>query len=208
MRRFIAFVALVLCASWLCEPASAYSQTNLVKNGDLAAGVDGTPADWYALSQDRKLSKFSWTYSPAAGGVLEISNQGRNFANWHQALILRPGTYKVSAEARVEGAMSAEGGANLAISTFDGIQLSSNRLQGNSDWQTISFYVVEDRWGDSTELLCQLGFKGYPDTGRASFRNIKVVAVEGAPPMGALRFDLKKLRAYYNDALHLSLIHI
>ena len=39
MRRFIAFVALLLCASSFCWPASADSQTNLVKNGDLAAGV-------------------------------------------------------------------------------------------------------------------------------------------------------------------------
>ena len=55
MRRFIAFVALllILCASWLCWPASADAQTNLVKNGDLSAGVNGAPADWYALSQDR-----------------------------------------------------------------------------------------------------------------------------------------------------------
>ena len=202
MRRFIAFVALFLCASSFCWPASADSPTNLVKNGDLAAGVNGAPADWYALSQDRKLSKFSWSYSPATSGVLEISNLGRNLANWHQALMLRPGTYLVSAEAKVEGAMTAEGGANIAISTFDGLLLGSNRLQKNADWQTISFYLVEDRWGDSTELLCQLGFKNYPDTGHASFRNIKVVALEGSPPPAAMRFDLKRLRAYYNDSLH------
>jgi Gpi18-like mannosyltransferase len=204
MRRLIAFVALllILCASWLCWPASADAQTNLVKNGDLAAGANGAPADWYALSQDRKLSKFSWTYSPATGGVLEISNLGRNLANWHQALLLRPGSYLVSAEAKVEGAMPAEGGANIAISTFDGLLIGSNRLQKNADWQTISFYLVEDRWGDSTELLCQLGFKNYPDTGHASFRNIKVVALEGLPPPAAKRFDLKRLRAYYYDALH------
>src|SRR5277367_3120387 len=122
MRRFIAVVALVMCALWLCEPMSACAETNLVKNGDLAAGFDGAPADWYALSSDRKLTRFSWTYTPAAGGVLGIWNQSRTFSGWHQALILPPGIYQVTAEARVEGAMPREGGANIAVSTFDGIQ--------------------------------------------------------------------------------------
>ena len=130
MRRFIAVVALLLCASWLCKPICAFAQTNLVKNGDLASGFDGAPADWYALSSDKKLTKFSWSYTPAGGGVLSIANNSRTFSSWHQALMLRPGIYQVTAEARVEGAMPAEGGANIAISTYDGIQLISNHLQG------------------------------------------------------------------------------
>jgi dolichyl-phosphate-mannose-protein mannosyltransferase len=202
MRRFIAVVALTLCASWLWWPICAFAQTNLVKNADLAAGFHGAPADWYALSSDKKLTKFSWTYSPAEGGVLGISNQSRTFSSWHQALMLRPGTYKVSAEARVEGAMPREGGANIAISTFDGIALISNHLQGNTDWQTLSFFLIEDRWGDTTELLCQLGVAGNPDTGRASFRNIKVIEVSSPPPPGAVRFDLRAIREVYKQGLH------
>ncbi|MGA6972060.1 MAG: hypothetical protein WBY93_10560, partial [Candidatus Binatus sp.] len=132
MRRYIAIVALVLCASWLWVPACAFAEVNLVKNGDLAAGVDGAPTAWYALSHDRKLSKFSWTYTPDAGGVLEIDNLDRNHAAWHQALSLRPGTYLVSAEARVDGAMPHEGGANIAIRTYDGMQLMSQHLQGTT----------------------------------------------------------------------------
>ncbi len=202
MRRFIAFVALVLCASWLYEPLCAFAQTNLVKNGELTAGFDGAPADWYALSSDKKLTKFSWTYAPATGGVLSISNNSRTFSSWHQALMLRPGIYKVTAEARVEGAMAREGGANIAISTFDGIQLISNHLQRATDWQTLTFFLIEDRWGDTTELLCQLGVSGYPDRGRASFRNIKVIQVASMPPPGVVRFDLRAIRAVYKDQLH------
>ncbi len=202
MRRFIAVVALLLCASWLCKPVCAFAETNLVKNGDLASGVGNAPSDWYALSSDKKLTKFSWTYTPAEGGVLGISNNSRTFSSWHQALMLRPGIYHVTAEARVEGAMPKEGGANIALSTFDGIQLISNHLQGNTDWQTLSFFLIEDRWGDTTELLCQLGVSGYPDTGRASFRNIKVIEVASPPPMGAVRFDLRAIRSVYKDRLH------
>jgi Gpi18-like mannosyltransferase len=202
MRRFIAVVALALCASWLYKPICAFAQTNLVRNGDLASGFDGAPADWYALSSDKKLTKFSWSYAPATGGVLSIANNSRTFSSWHQALMLRPGIYKVSAEAKVEGAMPHEGGANIAISTFDGIQLISNKLQGTIDWKTISFFLIEDRWGDTTELLCQLGQSGNPDTGRASFRNIQVIEVSSPPAPGAVRFNLSAIRALYKDQLH------
>jgi Gpi18-like mannosyltransferase len=202
MRRFIAFLALALCASWLCEPTCAFAGTNLVKNGDLAAGADGAPADWYALSHDRKLSKFSWTYTPVAGGMLGIASVDRNYAAWHQAIVLRPGVYRVSADVRVEGAMPHEGGANIAIRTYDGMQLASQHLQGTVDWQTVSFFLIEDRWGDSTELLCQLGAPDYPDTGRASFRNIQIVPAAGPPPPGVVRFDLGLIRRVYKNGLH------
>ncbi len=201
MRRFIAVAALALCASWLCGPICAFAETNLVKNGDLAAGFGGAPADWYALSHDRKLGKFSWTYTPGEGGVLGIANLSRNYASWHQALMLRPGIYQVSAEVRVEGAMEHEGGANIAISTYDGIVLVSKHLQGTANWQTLSFFLQEDRWGDVTELLCQLGVSGNGDTGRASFRNIKVIAVASMPPAGADSFDLGAIRKLDNDQL-------
>jgi hypothetical protein len=202
MRRFIVIVALALCASLLSSPNDSLAASNLIKNGDLADGYQGAPADWYALSSDKKLTKFSWSYTPGEGGVLVIANQTRSYSSWHQALMLRPGTYHVTAEARVEGAMPHEGGANIAINTFDGFHLSSNRLQGNADWRTLSFFVIEDRWGDTTELVCELGLEGYPDTGRASFRNIKVVEVAGPPPVGAVRFDLSAIRARYKDQVH------
>jgi Gpi18-like mannosyltransferase len=201
MRRFIAVAALALCASWLCEPICAFAETNLVKNGDLAAGFDGAPADWYALSHDRKLGKFSWTYTQSEGGVLGISNLSRNYASWHQALILRPGIYQVSAEVRVEGAMEHEGGASIAISTYDGVVLTSQHLQGTADWQTLPFFLKEDRWGDTTELLCQLGVSGHGDTGRASFRNIKVIAIASMPPPGPESFDLGAIRKLDKDSL-------
>ncbi|MGB8413223.1 MAG: hypothetical protein WCE23_10405 [Candidatus Binatus sp.] len=202
MWRLIAVAALAMCASWLWRPICANAQTNLVKNGELAAGFDGAPADWYALSSDRKLSKFSWTYTPAEGGALGISNLNPNYASWHQALILRPGIYEISAEVRVEGALPRAGGANIAVSTYDGIKLISTHLHGTTGWQKLSFFLKEDRWGDSTELLCQLGAEGFPDTGRASFRNIKVVAAASPRSRGARAFDLALIRYHYKDQIH------
>ncbi len=202
MWRFIAVAALAMCASWLWRPICANAQSNLAKNGDLAAGSEGAPADWYALSSDRKLSKFSWTYTPAEGGALGISNLNPNYASWHQALILRPGIYEISAEVSVEGAQMHAGGANIAVSTYDGIRLISKHLHRTAAWQKLSFLLKEDRWGDSTELLCQLGVAGFPDTGRASFRNIRVIALTGPPPggvRGVRGFDLAAIRLHYHE---------
>jgi Gpi18-like mannosyltransferase len=202
MRRFIAVAALATCALWLWGPICALAETNLVKNGDLAAGFDGAPADWYALSSDKKLSRFSWTYTPAEGGALGISNLNPNYASWHQALILRPGIYEISAEVRVEGAQPHAGGANVAVTTYDGIKLISTHLHGTTGWQKLSFFLKEDRWGDSTELLCQLGAADFPDTGRASFRNIKVIAVASPAVSRASGFDAAAIRYRDKDQVH------
>src|ERR1019366_9909167 len=60
----------------------------------------------------------------------------------------------------------------------------------------------QERWGASTESLCQLGVAGYPDTGRASFRNIKVTAVASPPSRGSRGFDLALVRYHYQDQIH------
>jgi hypothetical protein len=201
MWRFIVVVALALSASWLCGPICAWAETNLARNGDLSAGAGNTPSDWYPLSSEKKLSEFSWTKTPGDGGVLGISNPDPDFTSWHQPLILRPGIYEISAEARVEGALPKGGGANIAVQTYDGIRLISEHLHGTADWQKISFLLKEDRWGDTTQLLCQLGIAGHPDTGQASFRNIKVVSI-ASPPHGRERgYNLSALREHYKDQL-------
>lgn len=200
MWRFIAVVALATCASCLFRPVCALAEINLAKNGDLAAGFDGAPADWYALSSDRKLSKFSWDHTQARG-TLQISNLSPNYASWHQALILPAGIYQISADVSVEGAKPRAGGANIAVVTYDGIRVISEHLHGTTGWRTLSFYLEADQWGDTIELLCQLGVAGYPDTGRASFRNIKVIPVKGPTSFAARGFALPLIRYRYREKL-------
>ncbi len=199
MRRLVEAIILLICVAWLCGPTCASAQTNLARNGDLASGIANAPDDWYALSSDKKLGTFSWTKTPGDGGVLGINNLNQNLASWHQALMLPPGTYEVSAEVRVEGAQLSGGGANICVETYDGIPLISDRLHGTTDWKKISFLLKEDRWGDTTELLCQLGVAGHPDNGRASFRNIKVIALASPPHTHALTYDLRAIREQYQS---------
>src|SRR6266851_5680082 len=99
VSRKIAALAIVVCALWLCEPTLALAETNLVRNGDLAIGSGSSPAEWYAISSKRALGAFLWTRTPT-GGVLELANSGLNYSSWHQRLMLAPGVYRISAEAR------------------------------------------------------------------------------------------------------------
>ncbi len=179
MPRKIAALALVACALWLCEPIAALAETNLAKNGDLAIGSGSSPADWYAISSKRALGAFSWMQTPA-GGVLELANAGLNYSSWHQRLMLAPGIYRISAEARVAGATPDGGGATIAVESVDGTQLTSKRLHLTTDWTEISLLLKEDRWGATTELLCQLGAPTKPDTGSAEFREIRVAPIVNA----------------------------
>ena len=201
MRRFVETVFLLISAILFCAPVCVWAETNLAKNGDLSSGNGNAPQDWYALSSDKKLTTFSWTKTPGDGGVLKIVNSNQNFASWHQALILPPGLYEISAEVRVEGAQPRGSGANIAIQTYDGIRLISKHLHGTSDWQKNFFLLREDRWGDTTELLCQLGIAGYPETGNASFRNVKVLAIANPPHPHAFGYDLHAIREHYKAEL-------
>src|SRR5258708_12468046 len=111
-RRFIAVLILMTCALSLCAPICARAETNLAKNRDLSAGSGNAPNDWYALSSDKKLTTFSWTKTPGDGGVLGISNLNQNFANWHQALILAPALYEITAQVPVDGPHPPASAAN------------------------------------------------------------------------------------------------
>src|SRR6266851_2128507 len=175
VSRKIAALAIVVCALWLCEPTLALAGTNLVRNGDLAIGSGSSPAEWYAISSKRALGAFLWTRTPT-GGVLELANSGLNYSSWHQRLMLAPGVYRISAEAQLAGATRDGGGATIAVASVDGTQLTSNRLRLTTGWTELSLLLKEDRWGATTELLCQLGAAGMPDIGSAKFRDIRVVS--------------------------------
>jgi len=196
MSRFVETIIVLICAIWLCGPVCASAETNLIKNGDLSAGAGNAPVDWYALSSDKKLTTFSWTKTSAEGGALAIVNTGPSFAGWHQALMLQPGIYEISAEVRVNGAQPSGGGANIAVQSYDGLIIAES-LHGNSDWRKISFLLNEPRWGDTTQLLCQLGMPANPDTGRASFRNIKVIAIANPPAERARSYDLDAIHVHH-----------
>ncbi|MDO8434761.1 MAG: hypothetical protein Q7S58_20380 [Candidatus Binatus sp.] len=174
--RLLAALALMLCGLSGCGRSAPPTQNNLLYNGNLARGSGDRPADWYAITSKRDLSAFSWTRSPDGASALELAHSGPNYSSWHQRLMLAPGTYRVSAEARIEGATSG-GGATIAVEGVDGSQLTSIPLHRSSGWEQISIVLNEDRWGATTEILCQLGAPTNPDTGRAWFRDLKVMPI-------------------------------
>src|ERR1039458_3070952 len=95
-------------ATLMIAVPAACGETNLVLNGDLAAGSGRFPSHWHPWmaiwSGD---SQFRWNKLTDRAGELEIDNSAPSA--WRQMLYLRPGWYRVSAELRVEGVRDAAG---------------------------------------------------------------------------------------------------
>ena len=185
-----AFVTLLSCAAW-----ASPTNNNLAHNGDLAAGKGKTPAGWFALSSLRKLTHFSWSRTPDGNGVVTIDNPSAGYASWHQALYLVPGLYRITAKTRADNVGAGYGTASIGVQTFDGMVVQSDPPDTAGQWRNIGFTLRVNRWGETTELLLQLGTSATPGAGRVSFRDISVTALgdeQSAP--GPIR-DLDEIRA-------------
>jgi Gpi18-like mannosyltransferase len=189
-RMLIAVVSILLA---VVSAPSAHAGQNLLRNPGLSAGTPGFPDAW-VRTQARGVALFYVT-PPGAPAELAIVNSKLAFADWRQDLYLEPGWYHVSAEIRTEGVGYEGAGAFLAALQFDGLPEISERVRGDPGWQQVGFYLREDRWGDTTAIVCALGVASAPDSGRAWFRNIAVQRVAAPAPTGERAFDLAAIRA-------------
>jgi Gpi18-like mannosyltransferase len=189
LRPAIAALILLCILAGYSAPLRAVDlPPNFVTNGDLVTGGERVPDRWFGLAQNRKEAVFGWT-----PGEMTIANRGANYASWHQTFMLRPGWYRVSVSARVSGASANGAGASVAIQTYEGMRLVSSAVHGSADWTEIAMYLRVDRWGDVTEILCQLGEQKNLETGSAGFRDVRVVTVEHPANDGAPVYDLASM---------------
>lgn len=193
-------LTLVFATLSFASPA-AYGETNLVLNGNLAEGSGRFPSHWHPwVAFYSKNSGFRWNKLTGRAGELELDNSAPSA--WRQALYLRPGWYRVSAELRVEGVRGAAG-AHLALLQSSGSEflLQSNGFaslspdpRGNTAWTHVEFFVREYRWGNTVAIACELGPPERPTKGRAWFRNIEVVPVARPDSSGVPIWDLEMLK--------------
>jgi dolichyl-phosphate-mannose-protein mannosyltransferase len=188
VQRFVTCLMVLVCALGalvFCHSRAAAAEKNLVINGDLSRGAKNVPYQWFGTAQSRKLTDFGWQR-----GELRMTNRSPNYASWHQILMLRPGWYRVGAMARIEGARDDGPGITVAVKAVGGERLASNALHGTSDWSPVALYLHVAKWGETSELLLQLGDDHDPETGSALFRDVQVTQIDAPPPDASPVYEL------------------
>lgn len=185
-------MALALAAA-LAAPAWCVER-NLIANGDFAKGAGNQPDEWRTESWDQRpvVTTYHWT-SPANGGPgqVEINSAKPNDARYMQPLSLAGGWYYVSAQISTVGVPADHTGGSISVME-DGI--SSPDVHGDSDWLHVGFYLKIPARGADAQVACRLGGYSSLNTGRASFRDIRVVRVDRPPTGAGPTFDLELIR--------------
>ncbi len=165
---------------------------NLVVNADFSKGAGESPDHWRTESWEQKpdVTTYAWIHQPGEPAQLEVNSAKPNDARWMQSLNLDPGWYYLSAQVRTEGVGDKATGASVSIME-DGAM--SHDVRGTTPWREIGFYLKIGSRGGDIEIACRLGGYASLNTGRAFFRDVKVVQVK-APAQGEPSFDLDTVR--------------
>ncbi|HEY6394581.1 MAG TPA: hypothetical protein VIX12_04120 [Candidatus Binataceae bacterium] len=190
--RYLAIGA--ICLSAAAVSVSARAEDNLLINGDLARG-SGSQLDLWrteAWINSPDAFHYDWIH-PESGGPhqAEIENLKPNDARWMQSISLGPGWYHASAEARTEAVGAYEMGANISVPE-DGIV--SSDIRGTSGWQTVGFYLKVGPRGADVDIALRVGGFGSLNTGRAFFRDVKLVKIAAPQPGTQHAYDLDTIR--------------
>jgi Gpi18-like mannosyltransferase len=175
------------------QTTTAVAASNLVLNGDLSEGRGRLPAHWHPLKTPGIRANLRWIAPAASGesaGALEIDNRVPTIGAWRQELFLRPGWYHVSAEVRVEDVPVTAMGAVLLLAHSNSLAVMTVAQNGTTNWTPVGFFVREPRWSSAFAIGCDLGIDRSPSSGRAWFRKIEVVPVDGPDTSGERVFDM------------------
>lgn len=184
-----------LCAALLTLASGSFcaeSGRNLLLNGDFSKGSGDQPDNWRTEAWINRPDAFRtlWVHSQLPY-ELEVNNQQANDGRWMQSLALRPGWYQLSAEIRTEDVGAGQTGANISVME-DGIM--SRDLHGTLGWQRVWLYLKVGGQGADVELALRVGGFASLNSGRAFFRDARLVEVV-APPAGAAQvYDLAAIR--------------
>ena len=127
--------------------------SELIVNGLLAEGADGTPLGWRYQSYfpDSDAEKYSWDVDPAGIGTLKIVHIQMSDSRWIQDFPVSPRTwYHVSGWVRTEmvGPPAAIG-AHLSIAENG---YSSDDVRGTAGWRQVGFWMKTAKDQKSLEL--------------------------------------------------------
>lgn len=174
-------------------PTGVSGGSNLLGNGDFARGSGKSPDHWRTggWNEAPTVTSYDWLHSAGSEPELVVDNLQANDARWLQTLTLGPGWYYVGANVRTEQVPLGAAGATVSLDE-DGID--SPDLRGDSGWRNLGFYLKVGTHGADVDVALRLGGFGSLNTGRAFFRNARVVKLAALPAHAAPAFDLSAVR--------------
>ncbi|HTY56149.1 MAG TPA: hypothetical protein VMB26_13155 [Candidatus Binataceae bacterium] len=166
--------------------------TNKIANGSFAKGAGDSPDHWRTEGWEQKsdVTSYTWIHESSQPAELEVDNSKPNDARWMQAIDLEPGWYYLGAQVRTEGVGQNNTGASVSIME-DGAM--SHDVRGTTSWHEIGFYLKIGSRGGDIEIALRVGGYASLNTGRAFFRDVKVIPVK-APAEGVASFELDTVR--------------
>jgi len=166
---------------------------NLLANGDFAKGSGKSPDHWRTggWNESPSVTQYDWLHQPGGAPELTVTSLQANDARWLQSLSLGPGYYYVSTEVRTENVPTNAAGAYVSL---DEDSVNSPDLRGNSGWQRVGLYLKVGAHGADVDIALRLGGFGSLNTGRAFFRDARLVQLGALPADAAPRFDLAAVR--------------
>ncbi len=166
---------------------------NLLANGDFATGSGKSPDNWRTggWNESPSVTGYDWLHSSGSEPELIVNNLQANDARWLQTLSLGPGWYYVGAEARAEDVPLNAAGAYVSL---DEDSINSPDLHGAADWRRLGLYLKVGAHGADVDVALRLGGFGSLNTGRAFFRDARVVKLDALPAGAAPVFDLSAVR--------------
>jgi len=166
---------------------------NLLSNGDFATGSGKSPDHWRTggWNESPAVTAYDWLHSPGSEPELAVSNIQPNDARWLQTMTLDAGWYYVGAEVRTEDVPADAAGASVSL---DEGSVNSPPLHGTAEWHWLGLYLKIGARGADIDVALRLGGFGSLNTGRAFFRNARVVKLDALPASAGPAFDLSAVR--------------
>jgi hypothetical protein len=189
--------SILLCATicaFLLMASSTRAADNLLQNGDFSAGSGDQPDVWRTEAWINKPESFETHWTTAAApkvSELEVNNIEANDGRWMQSLTLKEGWYELSADVRTENVGAKETGASVSV-LEDGVM--SADLHGTVGWQRLALYLKVGKEGADIDVGLRVGGFGSLNTGKAFFRNARLIKIKAPPPQATPTFDLTEIR--------------
>ena len=189
MNKLICAVAallLVLCLPWA---GVAQEAENLLVNGDFSQ-IDGDePVGWRRdmWLTDVGVSLLSVDPDGCEGNCVTVDNVDENDARFAQTVAVEPNSlYRVSGMIRASDCDGEGYGATLSIQ--DVFVYSDGLYDTDGEWEYVELYGKTGPDQRTLTVFARVGGYGTLSRGRASFDDLAVTRVDGAPE-GAVVYD-------------------